>query len=46
MRHVVWPNKRQALAYTIAIIAFTVVVAIILGAFDYLFAELVKRIVE
>jgi preprotein translocase subunit SecE len=32
---VVWPSRRDAVRYTIAIIVFSLVVAAILGAADY-----------
>jgi preprotein translocase subunit SecE len=36
-KHVVWPTKRQAIAYSIAVIVISLVVAYMLGAFDALF---------
>jgi len=35
LQMVIWPSKRDALRYTIAIIIFSVVVSIILGAADF-----------
>jgi preprotein translocase SecE subunit len=37
MKHVNWPTRRQAIAYTIAVIVISVLVAYMLGAFDALF---------
>jgi len=36
-RHVKWPTRKQAIAYTVAVIVISVAVAYFLGAFDYLF---------
>jgi preprotein translocase subunit SecE len=33
---VVWPTKSETLRYTLTVIIFSLVVAAILGAFDYL----------
>jgi preprotein translocase SecE subunit len=35
--HVNWPTRRQTIAYTIAVIVISLVVAYLLGAFDSLF---------
>ncbi len=32
---VVWPSRAETLKYTVTVIAFSIVVAFILGAFDY-----------
>ncbi len=37
LTHVSWPTRSQAIAYTALVIGFSVVVAAILGAFDFLF---------
>jgi preprotein translocase subunit SecE len=33
---VVWPTRSEAIKYTFTVIIFSIVVALILGAFDYL----------
>ncbi|MBP6908414.1 MAG: preprotein translocase subunit SecE [Candidatus Pacebacteria bacterium] len=38
MAHVKWPTRTQALAYTLAVIVISVVVAYFLGALDYGFS--------
>lgn len=35
LQMVIWPSKRDTFRYTIAIIIFSVIVSIILGAADY-----------
>ncbi len=37
MRHVNWPTRRQAIAFTSIVIGITLAFAIFLGAFDFLF---------
>lgn len=42
---VVWPDKRTALNSTIAVVALSLVVSIILSVADYIFAFLLKLII-
>ncbi len=42
MKHVNWPTKRVAITFTVIVIVFSIVVAAFLGAFDLLFAYLLK----
>jgi len=39
LKHVSWPSKKQAMAYTILVIGISVFVAFYLGVFDYLFSQ-------
>lgn len=43
--HVVWPSNRTALSHTFVIIFIAVVIAIIVGFFDYLFGTAVSRVI-
>lgn len=36
-KHVNWPTRKQAIAYTVAVIVISIAVAYFLGAFDALF---------
>ncbi len=45
MAHVTWPTRKQAVLYAIAVVVISVAVAFILGAFDYIFAQLLTLIV-
>lgn len=38
MKHVSWPTRRQAVAFTAIVIVISVFVAVLLGLFDYLFS--------
>ncbi len=42
---VVWPDKRTALNSTIAVVALSLIVSIILSVADYIFAFLLKLII-
>lgn len=39
MRHVSWPTQHQAIVFTLLVIAFSVVVAFVLGFADFLFSR-------
>jgi len=42
---VAWPSRKQAIAYTIVVIAISLLTAAYLGAFDYVFTSLLKLII-
>lgn len=37
LTHVSWPSRNQAILYTILVIGISITVALLLGAFDFLF---------
>lgn len=39
LKHVSWPTKKQTVAFTLLVIAVSLVVAAFLGFFDVLFTE-------
>lgn len=41
--HVSWPTRRQAVAFTIVVIAISLATAVFLGFFDYVFTSLLSR---
>ncbi len=45
MAHVIWPSRKQAILYSIAVVVISIAVAFVLGAFDYIFAQLLTLIV-
>ena len=45
MQKVVWPTRKQTLFYTIQVIVFCVLVAVILGAADFGLLKLFEKIV-
>jgi preprotein translocase subunit SecE len=40
MAHVTWPTRKQAISYSVLVVVVSVVVAALLGLFDYIFARL------
>ena len=46
MKHVSWPTKKQIVGYTIIVIVLSILTAIYLGAFDYLFKILIKGLIS
>ena len=45
MKHVSWPTRTQALIYTALVIVISGITALYLGAFDYIFTNLLDRII-
>jgi preprotein translocase subunit SecE len=45
VKHVNWPTRRQALAYTVVVILISIFVALFLGLFDYLFTLGLQKVV-
>lgn len=39
MKHVAWPTQRQALIFTVLVVVFSVVVAMVLGFADFIFSR-------
>jgi preprotein translocase SecE subunit len=46
MKHVSWPSRTQTIMYTVVVVAVSLFTAIYLGAWDYLFAALITKIVH
>jgi preprotein translocase SecE subunit len=47
MKHVTWPTVRQTVVFTVAVIIVSLLVAALLGFFDYVFSEyLIKNIIQ
>lgn len=45
LKHINWPNRKQAIISTIAVIVVSAAVAAYLGFFDYLFSQLLTKII-
>ena len=45
LKHVTWPTRKQAIAFTIGVIVVSIVISLFLGVFDSLFSALLKQIV-
>ena len=46
LRHVAWPTRTQTIVYTTIVIALSVLVALYLGFFDYVFTTGLARVLE
>jgi preprotein translocase subunit SecE len=46
LRKVTWPTRTQAINLTLIVLAVTVVMALFLGAFDLLFATLIRELLS
>ncbi len=45
MAHVTWPTRKQAISYSIVVVAVSIATALTLGLFDYIFAQLLTLVV-
>ena len=45
MKHVSWPTQKQALVYSALVIGVSVFVALFVGAFDYVFTQLLNQVI-
>jgi preprotein translocase subunit SecE len=46
MKHVSWPTKKQAIAFTVLVIIVSVVTSLILGLFDVGFSFIPKSLIN
>jgi preprotein translocase subunit SecE len=46
LKQVSWPTQKQAMLYTGLVIGISVLVSMFVGAFDFLFSELIKIVVN
>jgi len=46
LKQVTWPTQRQAAFYTLLVIAISVVVALFVAAFDFVFSEGISLIIN
>ena len=44
LKHVSWPTRKQAIAFTAIVIGLSIFVAAFLGIFDFIFTEALSRI--
>jgi preprotein translocase subunit SecE len=45
LKHVVWPTKNQTILYTLIVIVLSIIVAYFLGIFDFIFSQLLQKII-
>ena len=46
MKHVSWPTRQQAIAFTVIVIAISVFVSLFLGFFDFAFIDAAKKTLD
>ena len=45
MKHVSWPTRRQVIGYTAIVIVISLITAVFLGFFDFIFSFLLDQII-
>lgn len=45
LRHVKWPTQKTALALTAIVVVLSILAALYVGAFDFLFSETITNII-
>ncbi len=45
MKHVKWPTSAQAVSYTILVVIISIIVALMLSGFDYLFTNILETVI-
>jgi len=46
LKHVIWPSRSQTLYYTVIVIILSVVIAYYLGIFDFIFSQVLQKIIS
>ena len=46
LKHVSWPTRAQTTEYTAVVIGISVLVAVYLGVFDFIFTEAIKILIS
>ena len=46
LSHVSWPSTSQAMGYTLLVVAISLFVAVLLGAFDFVFTFLIEEFIR
>ncbi len=44
MGHTTWPTKNQTIAYTAVVVGISLIVAYVLGLFDYIFSQILVKV--
>jgi preprotein translocase subunit SecE len=45
MKHVSWPTRAQAITFTVLVIIISILTALYLGFFDFIFSKLLQLII-
>ncbi len=46
LKHVIWPNRRQTISYTIIVVVLSIIIAYLLGIFDFAFLQSLQKIIS
>ena len=46
LKQVSWPTRRQSVMYTLLVILISGIVALYVGAFDYVFSQLISAVID
>ncbi len=46
LKHVIWPTKNQTLFYTLIVVILSVLIAYLLGIFDFIFLQGLQKIIS
>lgn len=46
LKQVSWPSQRQAIMYTALVVGISAVVALYVGAFDYVFSQFINSLIN
>jgi len=46
LKHVIWPTKHQTIVYSIIVVILSVLIAYILGVFDFIFLQGLEKIIS
>jgi len=42
-KHIVWPTRRKAVAHTLVVMIIAIIIALLVGALDFVFGGVVSR---
>ncbi|MDP3875062.1 MAG: preprotein translocase subunit SecE [bacterium] len=45
LKYVSWPTRRQSIIFTIVVIVISVLTAVFLGVFDYIFSVILQKFI-
>jgi len=46
LKHVIWPNKQQTIFYSLIVIVLSILIAYLLGVFDFVFLQGLQEIIS
>ncbi len=46
LKHVIWPNRSQTIFYTIIVVVLSVLIAYLLGIFDFIFLQGLQKLIS